>query len=372
MESYELRSEIISSGSKYYIQSNLVPSQHAIVTSLFHEGELLSKQSERYDSTLTPDDLRLLVRTLHDERKTRITSLLDIRDALKKAGDARSHLKLGEALYKQKLLKESMSEVIRSIKLGLEDAGAYAILGNCLLALGDHDKALKAFQKGLELSPDYPDLHNDVGCTFIKLERYRDAVNAFERSIKLNQYYQSAFLNLALVLALNVVKRQDYELSRDLKPRLRKILEMNLQLKPALDTEEFRDAMRALDQEHYDIVCEKLSAIRDEQDRQAQSDLSLELYLNLKFRSETLSEEEIDHFAIRIKRALEANPSYADLQNDLGILYAAKCKLFIDKANECFDQALKINRDFKKAEKNLKLAVNDRQGIHFLLKALLD
>jgi lipoprotein NlpI len=69
---------------------------------------------------------------------------------------------------------------------------------------------------------------------------------------------------------------------------------------------------------------------------------------------------------------LEANPGYADLQNDLGILYTAKCKLFIDKAHEAFNGALAINKSYRKAEKNLKLAANDRQGIHFLLKALLD
>jgi len=43
-------------------------------------------------------------------------SLLEIRDALKKDADGKSHLKLGEALYKQKLYKEGMAEVIRSWK----------------------------------------------------------------------------------------------------------------------------------------------------------------------------------------------------------------------------------------------------------------
>ena len=70
--------------------------------------------------------------------------------------------------------------------------------------------------------------------------------------------------------------------------------------------------------------------------------------------------------------ALEANPGYADLQKDLGRLYAAKCKIFIDKAHKSFNEALTINKSYRKAEKNLKLTANDRQGIHFLLKALLD
>jgi Flp pilus assembly protein TadD len=372
MDSYELRSEIASAGAKYYIQSNLVSAQRSIVTSLFHEGDLLSKQNELYDPSLGKDDLRSLVRRLHDERKQRITSLLDIRETLKKTADGRAHLKLGEAFFKQKLFKEAMAEVIRSIKLGSETSKAYSILGACLLAVGDYDKALKSFNKGLELSPEYPDLHNDLGETYLRLERCRDAVSSFEKSIELNKYYQSAFMNLALALSLNVVLKQDYELSRDIKPRLKKILEMNLQLRPSLDNDDFRSAVDALDKERYNEVYEKLYAIGQEMAKVAEDDLSLELYLILKFRSNELTEEEIDRSIERIKMELEANPGYADLQNDLGLLYTAKCKILIDKAHRSFNDALTINKNYRKAEKNLKLAANDRQGIHFLLKALLD
>jgi hypothetical protein len=56
----------------------------------------------------------------------------------------------------------------------------------------------------------------------------------------------------------------------------------------------------------------------------------------LKFRAEELTEEDIDALVERLKVAIESNPGYADIQNDLGVLYAAKCKIFIDKAHEAF------------------------------------
>ena len=372
MEGYDHRSEIISSGTKYYVQSSLVPSQRLIVTSLFHEGGLLSRQVAGYDAAMSTDVLRGQVRRLHDQFKVRLTSLLDLRERLKKDVDGRAHLRLGEALFRQKLFREAMAEVIRSIKLGLEDAGGYSILGNCLLALGDNEKALRSFQKGIELAPTYADLHNDLGVAYLKLEKCRDAVTSFERALQSNRYYQAALLNLATALALNVVLKQDYDLSRDLRTRLRKLLELNLQLKPHLDTDDFREAMRCVDTERFDLVHEKLTAIQRELDSVASDDLSLEIYLILKFRADELSEEEIDGLVARLKVALESNPGYADIQNDLGVLYAAKCKLFIDKAHESFRLALQKNPSFRKAEKNLRLAGNDRQGIHFLLKALLD
>ncbi|HXS09941.1 MAG TPA: tetratricopeptide repeat protein [Candidatus Krumholzibacteria bacterium] len=372
VESYDHRSEVLSSGTKYYVQSSLLPSQRLVVTSLFHEGSLLTRQNSSYDGTVNGEALRSLVRRLHDEYRVRLTSLLDLRERLKKDVDAKAHLRLGEALYRQRLYREAMAEVIRSIKLGLEDAGAYSILGNCLLALGDSEKAMRAFQKGLELAPGYADLHNDLGVAHLKLERCKEAAASFERALECNRYYQTALLNLAIALSQNVVLKQDYDLSKDLRQRLRRLLELNLQLKPQLEGDDFRAAMNALDTEHYELVHEKLTAIKRDLDTIASNDLSLELYLILKFRAEELSEEDIDALLERLKIALESNPGYADIQNDMGVLYAAKCKIFIDKAHESFRQALQMNPAFRKAEKNLKLSGNDRQGIHFLLKALLD
>ncbi len=372
MESYDLRSEIQSSGTRYLVQSSLVPSQRAVVTSLFHEGSLLSRHTEHYDGDAGPDAMRAAVRRVHDAYRLRLTALLDLRERLKKDVDGRAHLKLGQALFGERLYREAMAETIRSIKLGLEDAGGYGILGNCLLALGDLEKATRSFQKGLELAPSYADLHNDLGVAHMKSDRCREAVRAFERALELNRYYQAALMNLALALTRNVVLKQDYELSRDLRSRLKRILDLNLQLRPQLEGEDFREAVRALEIERYDTVYERLAKIKEDLDTTAANDLSLEIYLILKFRPDDLTEAEIDGLVDRLRAELEANPGFADVHNDLGVLYAAKCKLFVDKAHEAFRQSLALNPGFKKAEKNLKLAANDRQGIHFLLKALLD
>lgn len=372
MEGYDHRSEILSSGTKYLVQASFVPSQQNVVTSLFHEGVLLSRHSERAGEDQSPDAVRTRVRHAHDVYRARLTALLDLRERLKKDVDGRAHLKLGQALFGERLYREAMAETIRSIKLGLEDATGYAILGNCLLALGDSEKSTRAFQKGIELAPTYPDLHNDLGVAYLRADRCREAVACFERSLELNRYYQKALLNLALALARNVVLKQDYDLSRDLRARLRRILDLNLQLKPQLEGEDFREAMRALEIERYDTVHERLAKLKEELDTLAATDLSLEIYLILKFRSDELTEGEIDGLIERLQTELEANPGFADIHNDLGVLYAAKCKLFVDKAHEAFRQALTRNPGFRKAEKNLKLAANDRQGIHFLLKALLD
>ncbi len=372
MENYELNSEITVKGHKYYVQTALIASQHQIISSLFHEGSLLSKQQESYDPASSSEEAQELLRHCHEELKKRINSLLDISVKLSKTEDVRAHLKLGEALYRQSLYKEAMSEVVRAIKLGAKDSRAYSILGNCLLALKDGERAVRAFQHGIQISPQYPDLHNDLGRAYLFRKQCRDAVKEFEKAIDLNKYYVNAYINLAITLCANVIEKDDFELSRDLPERLLEIFAKVVQLKPSFDTPAFRQAVEEAKEKRYNAVYESLARLQDENSKLKSNNLSLDLYLILKFDSNTLTEEDIDRYIERTHRALVKNPNFADLKNDLGILYTAKCKLFIDKANESFRQALKINRDFKKAEKNLRLSENDRQGIHLLLKALLD
>ncbi len=55
MENYDLRSEINARGHRYFVQTNLVPAQQIIVTSVFHEGSLLSKEVEPFDPSVSPD-----------------------------------------------------------------------------------------------------------------------------------------------------------------------------------------------------------------------------------------------------------------------------------------------------------------------------
>ena len=172
--------------------------------------------------------------------------------------------------------------------------------------------------------------------------------------------------------SLNVVEKQDYELSRGLGERLQTVLSKALQLRPSLDVLGFHDAQKAVENRDYDVAYDVLTRIQEERAQASGNHLSLDLYLILKFNSENISEEEIDRYIDRARRALDANPEYADLQNDLGVLYTAKCKLYIDKAQNAFQSSLTINKNFKKAEKNLKLTENDGQGIHLLLRALLD
>ncbi len=372
MEGYQLRAEVVSDGSTYFIQSDWAPAQGAVVTSLFCEGRLLATRTEAVDPDLPPQELRTRVRELHEGARARIQSLVALRHRLRESADGRAHLRLAQAFYRQRLYREAMAESVRAIKLGAEEAVGYSILGNCLMATGDDEKAVRALRRGIEISPDFPDLHNDLGVVYTRLERCRDAVSALERALELNPYYHEAFLNLAIALTLNVVRKQDYELSRGLRERLDEVLGMVLQLDPSIEGESYRQALAAARAERYDEALGRLTELRDERRRRPDDDLALEIHLLLRYPPGELDEATVDACIARVRHAIDSAPGYADLLDTLGVLYTAKCKLLIDRAERAFREALEINPKFARARKNHRLVSNDRQGIHFLLKALLD
>jgi len=66
-------------------------------------------------------------------------------------------------------------------------------LGIAFLSQGDHNEALKAFDKALELGLDDPSLWLSHGQTLVKLERPGDALISFQHALKLSpQYWEAA------------------------------------------------------------------------------------------------------------------------------------------------------------------------------------
>ena len=61
----------------------------------------------------------------------------------------------------------------------------------------EFERALVDFERALELSPNYPDLHNYRGIALCELERHDDAIAAFALSVKLGPRYLVPRLNLA-------------------------------------------------------------------------------------------------------------------------------------------------------------------------------
>lgn len=84
---------------------------------------------------------------------------------------------------------------------------AWLNLGDVLARRQDHDGAIAAFRRALELRPDDPHAHNDIGCELLVLGRPADALPWLERAGQLDPMGVDPANNLGL--ALSALGRRD-------------------------------------------------------------------------------------------------------------------------------------------------------------------
>jgi hypothetical protein len=63
----------------------------------------------------------------------------------------------------------------------------------------DYDKALSAYNKAVELHPNYACFHNDVGIIYFHLGIYDKAITEFQKAIELDDEYLASYSNMATV-----------------------------------------------------------------------------------------------------------------------------------------------------------------------------
>ncbi len=79
-----------------------------------------------------------------------------------------------------------------------KQAEASRNLGEAYMMENDYTSAYKELRKALELNPDDPFLHNDLGLVYIAREKPEEAIGHFKEAIKLNPDYAPAINNLGV------------------------------------------------------------------------------------------------------------------------------------------------------------------------------
>jgi tetratricopeptide (TPR) repeat protein len=366
-----LREEIRHSGASYFLQTSYNPESGQIKSAFFRDGTVFDSIVRAVGDT-GADELRELTKEIHQHNKRSFRFILDARDNIGRSDDPNPHLRLAETLLRRNLFREAIVEAETAVEKGAKDSRAWMITGEALYWLDELDMALDAIRKGIEISPDYPDLHNIIGKIFLRQNMCGMAVESFKKAISLNIYYGEPYLNLIRAYLTNTIVKQDFELSRGLEEKFSTNLERARQLNTNLKDGILDEVNGLFKREQYEEALKLLEGIRSVNPRSIVDDIILELYLMLIQSGDEIEESDIEKYLEKVEEILDRNPTFADAWNSLGILYTAKCKVFMDKASVAFGKALEINPEYGKARKNLRLTENDRQGIFILLKALLD
>jgi tetratricopeptide (TPR) repeat protein len=79
-------------------------------------------------------------------------------------------------------------------------AKQHQVLARDYFERGLYEQAIQEYQESIQLYPDFPDLHNQLGLALSMNGDRERAVTEFQRALHLNPHYVEARLNLAIVL----------------------------------------------------------------------------------------------------------------------------------------------------------------------------
>ena len=109
----------------------------------------------------------------------------------------------GEALFKENNAKDAVQVLEYEIINGQVSENSYNFLGLGYYQLGEYEKSLDAFKRGLKAQPENAKiLSYNMGNTYYTLKDYKSAVNCYSDALKADPLFYDAILNRANALLM--------------------------------------------------------------------------------------------------------------------------------------------------------------------------
>jgi len=374
MASWGLNSGVQVGGKRFYVQTNYNAETQRMVSQVFEDGKVIETREKRLSQSLPEEALRQQLELFHNETIADLELLFYIADKVKAASHAPSLNKLGLVFLKRNLENEAVECFSKAITLDANYPEPYRNLALVYLRKFWFDEAAEILLKALPLFPEYADLRNFLGVAYWGKKLYPEAINELEQALSFNSNYAEAHYNLGVVYLTSVLRsptepslppvvvRKDLSLNH-----LRKAMELN----PEWASRILRRAVELIQE---DKIGEALEILQENFPfRQWEVDdlFEQEFYLRFMFGGKSKDEKTIRGYVERMEEEVGKYPDYADLHNNLGIGYLIQCRLLFLKALEEFRRAVKLNPEFSRAKKNLKLVENEGKGFLILLRAVL-
>jgi len=132
----------------------------------------------------------------------------------------------GRMYYDEGKYKETI-EAFKQASTLQARATSYHFLGNAYGFLQRFDEALNAYQQAINLDPNYEPAYPELGGAYYRLKRYKEAAAAFEQAIRLKRDDAKAYLGLGmaqLALGNKTGAREQYRILQGLQPQWAKLL----------------------------------------------------------------------------------------------------------------------------------------------------
>ncbi|MBN1154834.1 tetratricopeptide repeat protein [candidate division KSB1 bacterium] len=369
MEAFGLNNEILVGGKKFHVQTNYLEPAQKVTATVYENGKIILKKEVKTNETYSQAKINEIVEQAHKEMIEEIELLFYISEKVRTIRHANSNNKLGIVFSQHNLFEEAIQEFKNAIEIEPELSDAYKNLCNVYLKVGDINNALDIINDGIQRYPDYPDFHVSRGNCLLEKGDYAEAMHEFNSALEMNDVYYQARLRLVIALLKSLLENVEENTIPPIEDRKELIINHLQKIERYIDSDVLLDVYQKFDDLKYKEMYDTLTDYQHLLDEKI--DLEHLFYLKFMFGGKGKDDQYIGEYVQALSKEIEKNPQFADYRNNLGVAYLIQCRnLFLNALDE-FRQALKINPNFKKAEKNLKLAENDGKGFLILLRAIL-
>jgi tetratricopeptide (TPR) repeat protein len=244
------------------------------------------------------------------------------------------------------------------------------ILGNQLLRSGKLEEAVAAYEIAIASHPSFPWSHYQLGQALEKLERWEDALVAYQKAIELNPISEVFRNNLKGVLA-----KQNHVSEGETTNTVEKCLEQGKTLTEQAETTEEDleevikcscEASHELNSNPYDLCYESAQSLH----RLGKIDQAILAYQKaIKIGCDLVDEDRIEKAVKACQQIIELNCNSSFCYESLGKLLAENGRL--DDAIEMYRTAIKLNPSFHGFHYHLAQALIDKNDYQNAIAELL-
>lgn len=239
---------------------------------------------------------------------------------------------LGAVLRQLGNVNGALAAMLTSVELAPNDPEAHSNLGTALNALERFIESETSLRLALKLKPDFPAAHNNLGITLEKQGKLDDAEASYMRALTLTPNYPEAHHNLGITLQrLGRLEESEasYKRAIALKPNYAKA-HNNLGI-----------ALKELDRLQESEASYRRALALDSNEAETHNNLG-----------GTLKElGRLVEAAASYRQAITLEPNYAEAHNNLGTILKDLGKF--EESKRCHQQAIIVRPDYAEAHRNL-------------------
>ncbi len=368
MENLGLNNDVSVGGRKFHVQTNYSPSDGAVVANVFLEGVVIDRKEVGVAPELKEAEAKQLMNAVHQELITEMEVLYYIYEKVKSVRHAASANRLGQLFLQKNLYAEAIEQFNLALEIDPGYSDVLANLGKALLMTDAYDAAIETLDKGAEQAPNYADIQNYLGIAKLYKEDYAAAVEHLQKAIELNANYIGAHYHLGMaLLALSLSDESNEALRQQALDHLAQASERMVNRK----IDNFERVIKKVKDNAFEDALNEFLLSKPKDVLAHFVNIENEFYLKFMYGGKGKDDSFISEYVTQLRDIIDVHPDYADVRNNMGIANLIQCRNLFLKSLDEFRAALKINPNFKKAQKNLKLAENDGKGFLILLRAIL-